>query len=182
MLPSSIMRNRSVLPARCLPLLLMLVLAPSLQAADVTAPDWSLESSSGQTVQFHRDARGAPSVLFFWASWCPHCGAALPAMEALYQQFAPRGVHFYAMNIWEDGDAVAYFARHGYHLPLFLAADLVAEDYGVEGTPAVIVVDSHLVVRDLNLDGAAPEEIAASLKLYFDATLNQGPRPTVSSR
>lgn len=137
-----------------------------------TAPDWSLSTSAGRHVEFHSDARGAPAVLFFWASWCPHCAAALPHMEALYQEFAPRGVHFYAMNIWEDGDAVAYFARHSYHLPLFLAADLVAEDYGVAGTPAVIVVDGDLRIRDLNLDGAAPADIAASLRLYLNAALN----------
>jgi thiol-disulfide isomerase/thioredoxin len=150
-----------------------LVMPSTVRADDTRASDWSLTSSSGQTVAFHRDARGAPSVLFFWASWCPHCGAALPSMEALYQEFAPRGVHFYAMNIWEDGDAVAYFSRHGYHLPLFLAADLVAEDYGVDGTPAVVVVDAQLRIADLNLEGAAPADIAASLRLYLNAALNQ---------
>ena len=143
-----------------------------------TAPDWSLSTSAGRSVEFHADARGAPAVLFFWASWCPHCGAALPHMETLYQEFAPRGVHFYAMNIWEDGDAVAYFAKHGYHLPLFLTADLVAEDYGVAGTPAVIVVDGDLRIRDLNIDGAAPAEIAASLRLYLNAALNVKPPVT----
>ena len=156
--------------------------APTLRAADREAPDWTLESSTGLAVQFHAQARGAPAVMFFWASWCPHCGAALPVMEALYREFAPRGVHFYAMNIWEDGDAVAYFARHGYHLPLFLAADLVAEDYGVKGTPAVVAIDRSLVVRDLNIDGAAPEDIAASLRLFLEATLNPASRPVVTSR
>lgn len=158
---------------RTLALLLALAASASVGATQPVAPDWTLASSAGRTVEFHRDARGAPAVLFFWASWCPHCGRALPAMEALYQAFAPRGVHFYAMNIWEDGDAVAYFSRHGYHLPLFLAADLVAEDYGVAGTPAVIVVDRELRITDLNIDGAAPEEIAASLRLYLEAALNQ---------
>lgn len=163
-------------------LLLKLCAMPTWAAPAVTAPDWTLDSSTGRSVQFHRDARGAPAVLFFWASWCPHCGAALPAMEALYQQFASRGVRFYAMNIWEDGDAVAYFARHGYHLPLFLAADLVAGDYGVEGTPAVIVVDSDLHIKDLNIDGAAPDEIAASLRLYLEAALNRRQERTVTAR
>ena len=165
----------------CLCLLLVAFLAcADAQGAGPLAPDWSLASSAGRTVEFHRDARGAPAVLFFWASWCPHCGAALPYMESLYQEFAARGVHFYAMNIWEDGDAVAYFARHHYHLPLFLAADLVAEDYGVQGTPAVIVIDSGLRITDLNIDGAAPEEIAASLRLYLNAALNQ--KQTVTER
>lgn len=158
-------------------LALWVALSPPAEAESgaSTAPDWTLSTSAGRHVEFHAEARGAPAVLFFWASWCPHCGAALPHMEALYQEFAPRGVHFYAMNIWEDGDAVAYFATHGYHLPLFLAADLVAEDYGVAGTPAIIVVDGDLGIRDLNLDGAAPAEIAASLRLYLNAALNAKP-------
>lgn len=164
-------RLSTLLPRLLLASALSMVAAA--QADDARAPDWTLTSSNGQTVEFHRDARGAPAVVFFWASWCPHCGAALPSMEALYQEFAPRGVHFYAMNIWEDGDAVAYFSRHSYHLPLFLAADLVAEDYGVDGTPAVVVVDSQLRIVDLNLEGAAPADIAASLRLYLSAALNQ---------
>lgn len=155
-----------------LTLCLVFCLPVGAEPGAITAPDWSLPSSAGRRVDFHRDARGAPAVLFFWASWCPHCGATLPHMEALYQEFASRGVRFYAMNIWEDGDAVAYFAKHGYHLPLFLAADLVAEDYGVSGTPAVIVVDGDLRIRDLNIDGAAPAEIAASLRLYLNAALD----------
>ncbi|MCC6707970.1 MAG: TlpA family protein disulfide reductase [Gammaproteobacteria bacterium] len=174
--------SRAFLRRLLLCLLLGLGTPAAWAATSVTAPDWTLDSSTGRSVQFHRDARGAPAVLFFWASWCPHCGAALPAMEALYQQFAPRGVRFYAMNIWEDGDAVAYFARHGYHLPLFLAADLVAEDYGVEGTPAVIVVDGEMHIRDLNIDGAAPEEIAASLRLFLEAALNHGQDRTVTAK
>lgn len=164
-------------------LLMMLALLGARADAEPTgslAPDWTLVSIDGKTVEFHRDARGVPAVLFFWASWCPHCGAALPYMESLYQEFAPRGVRFYAMNIWEDGDAVAYFVTHGYHLPLFLAADLVAEDYGVQGTPDVIVVDRGLRVRDLNIDGAAPDEIAASLRLYLNAALNRS--QTVTAR
>lgn len=165
-------------PLVALALCAALSLPAEAEAGASTAPDWSLSTSEGRHVEFHADARGAPSVLFFWASWCPHCGTALPHMEALYQDFAPRGVHFYAMNIWEDGDAVAYFAKHGYHLPLFLAADLVAEDYGVAGTPAVIVVDADLRIRDLNIDGAAPAEIAASLRLYLNAALSAKPAVT----
>lgn len=140
-------------------------------AGQALAPDWSLDAEDGARVDFHVDARGAPAVLFFWASWCPHCGRALPVMERLYQEFAPRGVHFYALNVWEDGDAVAYFRDHGYHLPLFLAADLVAEDYGIEGTPGIVVTDEQLRIVDLDIDGAPPATIAAVLTDYLRGRL-----------
>ena len=165
------------LPA-CGPLLLMflgLLLAPRVEAGEsrLLAPDWTLEAVGGGAVSLHRDARGVPAVLFFWASWCPHCGAALPAMESLYREFAPRGVRFYALNIWEDGDAVGYFRVHGYHLPLFLTADLVAEEYGIEGTPGVVVIDRQMGIKELQVDGAAPREMADVLRQYLRAELNR---------
>ena len=152
-----------------------LLLTPHAEAGEsrVQAPDWTLEEVGGATVSLHRDARGVPAVLFFWASWCPPCGAALPAMESLYREFAPRGVRFYALNIWEDGDAVGYFRAHGYRLPLFLTADLVAEDYGIEGTPGVVVIDRQMGIQELHVDGAAPREMAGVVRQYLRAELNR---------
>lgn len=153
--------------------------AAAAEAEPRLAPDWTLDATDGGVVNFHTNARGAPAVLFFWASWCPHCGAALPYMEALYQEFAPQGVHFYALDVWEDGDAVAYFRKHDYHLPLFLAADLVADDYGIDATPGVIVVDRALQIHDLDLDGAPPRTIAVVLRDYLRAEVKQ---PVVTAR
>jgi len=135
--------------------------------ADVIAPDWSLETSTGRAVAYHSDTRGAPTVLLFWASWCPHCRAVLPAIEALHAEFAARGARFFALNIWEDGDPVAYFAARGYTLPLILAADLVAEEYGVKSTPAIIVTDRAHVVRALDYGDGSPAATARALRNYL---------------
>ena len=165
------------LPACGLLLLMVLglLLGPHVEAEEsrLLAPDWTLEKVGGGSVSLHRDARGVPAVLFFWASWCPHCGAALPVMESLYQEFAPRGVRFYALNIWEDGDAVGYFRAHGYHLPLFLTADLVAEEYGIKGTPGVVVIDRQMGIKELHVDGVSPREMADVLRQYLRAELNR---------
>lgn len=134
-------------------LLALLWLVCPAWAAPGLAPDWTLTRGDGSPLHFRDDARGRHAVLFFWTTWCPHCARALPHLEALHREFAPRGVRFYALDIWEDGDAVAYFHAHGYHLPLFLAADLVAEDYGIEGTPGIVVVDPAGRRVDLALDG-----------------------------
>ena len=147
--------------------LALMWLACSAWAAPSQAPDWMLTRSDGQPLSFQEDARGRHAVLFFWTTWCPHCARALPHMEALHREFAPRGVRFYALDIWEDGDAVAYFHARGYHLPLFLAADLVAEDYGIEGTPGIVVVDPEGRLVDLALDGLPPARMAEKLRAHL---------------
>ena len=146
---------------------------PSQAAADASAmaPDWTLTTSAGTLINFHTDARDAPAVMFFWASWCPHCRTALPIMEALYQEFTGRGVRFYALDVWEDGDAVAYFRDHHCRLPLLLAADLVAEEYAIDGTPAIVVSDRHRRVYKLAIDGARPAEIGTRLRSYLNEQL-----------
>ena len=82
-------------------------------------------------------------------------------------------MRFYALNIWEDGDALGYFRAHGYRLPLFLTADLVAEDYGIEGTPGVVVIDRQMGIQELHVDGAAPREMAGVVRQYLRAELNR---------
>ncbi|MGE0858378.1 MAG: TlpA family protein disulfide reductase [Gammaproteobacteria bacterium] len=148
-------------------LIALLWVACPAWAAPSLAPDWTLTRSDGQPLHFQEDARGNYAVLFFWTTWCPHCARALPYLEALRQEFAPRGVRFYALDIWEDGDAVAYFHAHGYHLPLFLAADLVAEEYGIEGTPGTVVVDPEGQLVDLALDGLPPARMAEKLRAHL---------------
>lgn len=91
------------------------------------APDWSLDTAAGATVDFYEHAQARPAVLLFWATWCPYCRALLPHLDTLHGEFQARGVRFYALNIWEDGDASANFREHGYELPLVLAVDLVAD-------------------------------------------------------
>jgi len=40
-----------------------------------------------------------PQVLFFYASWCPHCRRAMPGMETLHQGYKDKGVDVIAINI-----------------------------------------------------------------------------------
>jgi len=49
------------------------------------------------------DFEGKPVVLFFWASWCPHCRNELPQLERLQLAGTKERVRVVAVNV-EDRD------------------------------------------------------------------------------
>lgn len=168
-------RDRSYHFARAMVVCVALVGTASGDAAEPRrAPDWTLDDIDGRSVHFHAEAAGKPAVLVFWTTWCPHCRALFPALERVRADFAGRGVHFYALNVWEDGDPEAYLRDHGYHLPLLLAADLVAEDYGISGTPGVYVTDERLYIRYQRSPGAEPTVVEHNLRTTLESLLGAG--------
>ena len=122
--------------------LLALPGATALEAGKVIAPNWSLELSDGSQFDFYSQTEGRASVVLFWATWCPYCRRLMPHLEQIRAEYADQGVRFLALNIWEDGDPVAYFEAQGYQLELIQGADFIAEEYGVKGTPSLLVVDA----------------------------------------
>jgi thiol-disulfide isomerase/thioredoxin len=128
------------------------------------APDWTLKGPDGKT---HRlsDYRGKLVVLDFWASWCPHCNNAMPAIQRMHEMYEDRGVAFFALNCRDRGDVdpVAYIRNKGFD---YFVADgnEAAIQYRVGGLPAFYVIgpDGRLVHRQT---GYSPEREKALLEV-----------------
>lgn len=144
--------------------LLLLLTAAVSAAGQQTVPDWTLESAGGEAVNFTTHSAGRPAVLLFWATWCPYCRDLMPELEAVRAEFAIRDVRFYALNIWEEGDPVAYMREHGYGFELLLDADPVAAQYGVKGTPGLLVVDAARRVVYVRTSGTPPAQVARDVR------------------
>src|SRR5690625_3123196 len=50
------------------------------------APDFTLQSLSGETVQLYEN-NGKPSLINFWASWCPPCKVEMPDLQEAYDTY-----------------------------------------------------------------------------------------------
>lgn len=107
------------------------------------APDWILPNSEGEPVSFYQDSADRPAVLLFWATWCPYCAELMPELDRLSKELANENVRFYALNIWEDGDPVAFMRDKDFDFTLLLDADSVAKRYEVRSTPGLFVVDKE---------------------------------------
>lgn len=130
-----------------LTLVMLLGVASKLQAqaidAGMTAPEWELTDSEGRDVAFPEDTEGRPSILFFWASWCPYCHIVMPYLQRIVEDYADHGIKVYAINFKDDVDPVAYMAEKGHDFVVLGLGDLVADDYGVISSPGLLVVDSE---------------------------------------
>jgi len=136
--------TRSLFIAICMLLLSAFVLAEN---NETFARDWTLSDAAGTSLNYYADSNDSASVILFWATWCPFCRSLMPHLQQVADEFEDRTVKFYALNVWEDGDPDKYFQEKEFTFQLLLLADLVAEDYGVLGTPGLMVMDkSHRIV------------------------------------
>ncbi|MBI3179160.1 MAG: TlpA family protein disulfide reductase, partial [Deltaproteobacteria bacterium] len=55
-----------------------------------TLPAFALPQLDGALFD-SRSLAGSVALIDFWATWCPPCVASMPHVEALYQEYTPRG-------------------------------------------------------------------------------------------
>ena len=108
--------------------------APVIQAQDL----------AGKAVPLDAIGR-TPTLIEFWATWCPYCQKLEPRMKAVYQKYGRR-VRFYAVavNVNESPTRVSrYTASHA--LPYTILYDASGEAtraYDVPATSFVVITDA----------------------------------------
>lgn len=78
------------------------------EAINVPAPDFTLESRSGENLRLE-DHRGEVVMLNFWASWCGPCRQEMPLMDELYSQYKDLGFTILAVNVDENREEAHRF-------------------------------------------------------------------------
>ncbi|MEX2181458.1 MAG: TlpA disulfide reductase family protein [Gemmatimonadaceae bacterium] len=124
------------------------------------------------------DLRGQVVLLNIWATWCKPCREEIPALEALHQAYAARGLVVAGVSIDAHGDTanIAGFARDlGATYPLWLDAnDRVSTTFLAIGVPSTFLIDRGGVLRWKHL-GAVKADDAALLAALDSAIAEPGP-------
>jgi peroxiredoxin len=155
------------------------IASSSNEAINVPAPAFSLEIPAGKTVT-SADLRGRVVVLAFWATWCTPCRQELPDLQKVYERYKhDPGTTFYAVGGPWGGDTIgnesAFAARIKVSLPLAFDRHGAARALGVEGFPALLILDGNGHVRLFHNGYDASEDLARQVAAEV-GILEAGPR------
>lgn len=145
--------------------------APLASAADPAplvghlAPDFTLGDLSGAPVRLS-GLRGQVVLVNIWATWCPPCRAEMPAIAAVYRQYAAQGFTVLAVNQREEPAAVAaYLQQQGLSFPALLDRDgAVSAAYRAGVLPTTFFIDRRGVIRAIYRGPMARPVIAGTVE------------------
>jgi thiol-disulfide isomerase/thioredoxin len=125
------------------------------QVMDKPAAEWELDKVGGGKLAL-KDLRGKVAVLDFWYRGCGWCIRAMPQVKQLAEDYKDRGVVVLGMNTDSDErDAKAVTDRMGLNYATVRAGHELAEKYGVQGFPTLVIVDQAGVVRGMHMGYSA---------------------------
>ena len=93
------------------------------------------------------DFVGTPTVINFWASWCPPCIVEMPAFEAVHRELSPH-VAFLGINVGDEPGAARELAeRTGVTYPQGEdPGSVIFQAFGGIGMPTTVFVDAAGVI------------------------------------
>jgi len=131
--------------------LLVIQANAALKAGD-KAPNFKLEAINGKEPINLTEFTNKPTLLVFWASWCPHCQNELPVVQRLYKELGPKGVNVVGVSVDRNiNDARNVIKKLNITFPNGFAGtesgDRAISGYGIRGIPTVFVIGKDGVIK-----------------------------------
>ncbi|PIX60801.1 MAG: hypothetical protein COZ47_05295, partial [Lysobacterales bacterium CG_4_10_14_3_um_filter_64_11] len=123
------------------------------------APAVTLLDADGNTRTLSELAAGRPTVVLFWASWCPYCKALMPHLQSMLDEYGSERIEVVAIDIWEDNDDdwKPVIQDNGYDFRILRKGDALTPQWQVRGTPGLFVLAADgTVVFDRNAHQFTP--------------------------
>lgn len=120
--------------------------AEAAVAAGTPAPAFELVTFSGEV--YNRDSvKGRPTMLIFWASWCPVCRRELPNVSHFMRKDKPAALRAISVGFSDlRGNIEAYVKAHPEAFAYPTAFDIdndTAQAFRVTATPTFVLLDSQ---------------------------------------
>ena len=107
------------------------------------AADFTLQTTQGKESNMTQFRAGKKAIIFFWATWCPHCRVALKDLNQNLAQIEAKGIKIIPVDLGEALEEVrAYIQKNKIAMDIFLDKESsLAEPYNIIGVPTFYFVD-----------------------------------------
>lgn len=138
-----------------------------------SAPDFTLPNSMQEEVTLS-DLRGKPILVNFWASWCLPCRTEMPAIQEIYQEYAPQGLSVLAINATNQDEYSAvksFINQNGLTFPiLFDENGQVSASYRIQSLPTTFFIDQDGVIQDIAVGGMSETFLRIKIEELISGT------------
>ena len=132
------------------------------------APDFEVTDANGNKVKLS-DMRGKPTVVNFWASWCPPCKAEMPHFEEAYKELGG-DVNFMMVDLTLGGEtkeaAEKFISSQGFTFPVYYDKEGDAfKKYNLTAIPMSVFVDAEGNMSGTSLGGINKASLMEGINL-----------------
>lgn len=111
------------------------------QESQKAPQDWTLSTQAGEKISW-QDIQGKPTILHFWATWCPYCKKLQPGLVRIQQKYQSQGLQLVGISFREDPGTFpqTVLNERGHQFTTLVDGEPVAELFGVSGTPTTFFI------------------------------------------
>ena len=126
--------------------------------------DFTLKVVNGEEANLAKYRDGKKTVVFFWATWCPHCVKELQVLNTQKEEFNRKDIKLVLVDVGESEEIVdRYLRKKNIEMNVFLDEDSAISDaYGLIGVPTFYFVDENGIVLDV--EHSLPKDLEAIFK------------------
>lgn len=138
-------------------LLKELVSRSTASEVGMTAPDFTLPSSSGEELSLYA-VKAKVKIIDFWASWCGPCRAENPHMRKVYEKYKDKGLEIIGVSLDSKKEpwlqAIEKDGLEWLHVSDLMGWECkAAKLYGVRAVPFILVLDENNKIIGSGLRG-----------------------------
>lgn len=125
----------------------------SVPAEGTTAPAFSLKDISGNVVESSRFL-GKPTVINFFATWCPSCVEEIPGFVDVYNKYRDQGFELVGISLDTDTRKVLppFVMDHGIAYRILVGDIATAKAYGgVSSLPTTVFIGKDGRIRKFHV-------------------------------